>query len=1091
MTRTGMMSIVCVVCALALLSLAGGAHAEIVTNSSEDLRTGWYPKESAISPGVVEGGTFGKMWSVPVEGQVYAQPLLADGTLLVATENDKVYGLNPSTGVQEWSKALGTPWNAGDISCADLAPTIGVTSTPVIDTATETAYLTHKTYVTGNSGAARWYMDALDLKTGEERSGFPVEIAGKAQNAAGQTFAPTKELQRPGLLMMEGVVYVAFGSDCDSAPYQGWVFGVSTSGTVKARWVANETGNGAGIWQSGAGLTSDGPGTLLVSTGNGGAPDTPAAGATPPANLGESIVRLGVQSDGSLKATDFFAPFDAVELDSWDADFASGGITGLPSSYFGTPSFPNLAVAVGKDGYVYLLNRDDLGGFAQGPSGSDHVVQRLGAYGGVWSRPGVWPGEGGWVYIPTASGGTSPSGSSGNLMVYKYGESGSKTPQLALAATSSEAFGFSSSAPVITSDATTTGTALVWIVWSPNGSGVGAQLRAYKPQPVGKQPVQVFSAPVGTSAKFATPGVGPNKLYVGTRDGHVIAFGSPISPVLSGPATEFPDTTIGGSSEEQVTLEADDEITITEIKSSSSQFPVGAPITPALPATLKPGQKITVPVSFVPDDTGPQGGALLVTTSTEKTASFALSGSGQATGPRLETSPTVVSFNGVAVGQQATETAIIRNAGSEPMEIQAIQPPAAPFEVEGLPAAGSAIEPGHEVTITVKFAPQVEGEFHDAIVVETNGGTKEVHLTGNGGSPGELQISSEAIEYGEVAVGETITREFTVTNAGGTAVKITASKPPIGGYFAAGTSLDEGTAIQAGETVREAVSFSPQAPGPAEGVWEINSDDRSGPAGRHVIRFTGTAYPPVLLHVSNDRNQFGRVFVGQHATEAFTVSNSGEAPVEIVESNPPTGAFAAAKALPVGTIINPGEGRTVEVTFSPSTEGVARGTWQIRGSDAPEVLHEVGFEGDGLATFVPIAEQGPQIMPPPAPPAPTPSVSVSGSQSTATKSGTISLKLSCPKGETKCSGAVTLRTASKVKVGKRKEILTLAHGSFALGGGHSRTIKLRLSSAARALLGHVHTLRSSITIVARDPRGASHTTHKTITLRVYEPAKKR
>ena len=262
-----------------------------------------------------------------------------------------------------------------------------------------------------------------------------MRLSGTAQNAPGQTFNATNELQRPGLLLMDGVVYAAFGGHCDITPYQGWVFGVSTAGVVKARWVADQTGNGAGIWQSGAGLTSDGSGNILLSTGNGGAPNSAILGSTPPGNLGESVVRVKVQADGSLRATDFFAPFDAFSLDSWDADFAAGGVTGLPRPAFGTAALPNLAVAVGKQGYVYLLNRDDLGGSRQGPSGSDRVVQRIGPYGGVWARPGIWPGDGGYVYIPTASGGNSAAGSSGNLRVYKYGLDGSGKPALSLQGT--------------------------------------------------------------------------------------------------------------------------------------------------------------------------------------------------------------------------------------------------------------------------------------------------------------------------------------------------------------------------------------------------------------------------------------------------------------------------------------------------------------------------------------------------------------------------------------------------------------------------------------------------------------------------------
>ena len=156
-----------------------------------------------------------------------------------------------------------------------------MTATPVVDPATNTAYMTHKAYASGSSGAVRWYMDAIDLNTGAERSGFPVQLQGTAQNQPGQTFNPTSQLQRPGLLLLNGVVYAGFGSDCDFNTWQGWVFGVSTAGTIKARWVAVPSGNGAGIWQSGAGLFSDGPNSLMVSTGNTGAPHKPDPGQNP------------------------------------------------------------------------------------------------------------------------------------------------------------------------------------------------------------------------------------------------------------------------------------------------------------------------------------------------------------------------------------------------------------------------------------------------------------------------------------------------------------------------------------------------------------------------------------------------------------------------------------------------------------------------------------------------------------------------------------------------------------------------------------------------------------------------------------------
>jgi Abnormal spindle-like microcephaly-assoc'd, ASPM-SPD-2-Hydin/PQQ-like domain len=940
---------VAVACIALTLALAGSAAASEVTNSGENLRTGWYPEASTITPQLVSGGTFGQLWSTPVEGQVYAQPLLSNGTLVVATEADKVYGMTPTTGAVQWSKSLGTPFNAADIHCGDLEPTIGVTGTPVIDESTGVAYMTHKAYVSGSSGATRWYMDAINVASGAEQPGFPVELAGSAQNAPGQTFTPETELQRPGLLLMEGVVYAAFGSDCDIKPYQGWVFGVSTSGAIKARWTAEETEEGAGIWQSGAGLTSDGPGTILLSTGNGGVPQAPTPGSSPPGNLGEAIVRLRVQGDGSLKATDFFMPYDAQALDEWDADFASGGITGLPNGYFGTAAIPHLAVAVGKDGYVYLLNRDNLGGFGEGPSGSDDVVQRIGPYGGVWSRPGVWPGEGGWVYIPTASGGESSSGSSGNLRVYQYGLSGTGAPTLTLRATSGEEFGFSSSSPVITSEGTTPGSALVWVVWSPNGSGVGAQLRAYDPIPVNGEPVLRWSGPVGTSAKFAPPGVGAGRLYVGTRDGHVIAFGSPVTPVLSGPSTAFPTTTVGASSQQSVTLTATEPLTVTALSSNSSQFTVGASM-PGLPAKLMTGQTISVPITFEPTATGPLAGTLTARTSSGKTATFSLSGTGQAAGAKLEASPTVLTFEGTSVGSARSAGATFRNVGGQPLTIEKVDLPGAPFAAEGVPPAGAELAASEALTITVKFEPSQVGRYEDEIELETSAGSQTVQLVATAGAPGHLQIEPESADFGSVAVGASDERTFTVSNTGGSSVTINKSKPPSGSEFSATTSLAEGTTIAAGQTLTEHVKFAPGTEGAASGVWLITGDDSTG---LHEVHFSGSGIPatsPGKLDVEEQTLDFGSVSVGSSSEKSFKISDVGGSSVTITGSTPPAGgAFTVTGASLIGTTIAAGASITEHVTFSPSAVGAAHGVWLIEGSDSAGE-HEVEFAGTGVAT---------------------------------------------------------------------------------------------------------------------------------------------
>jgi iron transport multicopper oxidase len=845
---------------LAALGAAAPAPAEGITYAHDDLRDGWYPEQSSLTPQLVSGGTFGQLWSDKVDGQVYAQPLYDNGNVLVATETNNVYLMDAATGAMRWSQPLnlvGTPYNPLDISCPDLNPTIGVTSTPVIDPTTNTAYLTHKAYASGESGPAKYYMDAVDLSKGTEKPGFPVELSGSAQNEPSIAFEATYQLQRPALLLMNGVVYAAFGSHCDHGTYEGWVFGVSTAGEVKARWAdVPAAGDKGGIWMSGSGLVSDGPGRIVFTTGNGTTPTTPAAGSSPPAALSESAVRLAVQPDGSLKAVSFFTPYNAKELSEKDLDFASSGIAALNDEYFGTLSFPHLAVTAGKQGYVYLLNREELGGFQQGLSGGDKVIQKIGPYGGVWSRPGVWPGEGGWIYIPTSYAG-------GVLRVYKYGVSGSGEPTLSLQGTSSDAFGFGTSAAVITSKGTTAGTALVWILWDFGPTGEGAQLRAYDPVPVGGHPVLRWSAPIGVQSKFVNPGVGGGRIYVGNREGKVMAFGAPVTVLLTGPPTEFPATTIGSSSEKTTTLTAQTSVTVNQLISSNSQFTVGTS-SPPLPATLSAGQTIQVPLKFTPTQTGTVAGTLTAETA-KGPQYFSMTGTGQSAGPQLQTTPSIIAFGGVTAGSESSSSATFSNIGSAPLKINSEILPSAPFSVSGMPTVGSEIAPGKSVTVTVTFHPTSEGAFHDEFGMQTTGGNGTVPVSGSAGPPGVLKITSERNEFGEVPIGTTATKSFTITNTGGTNVSITKSKPPGGGEFAATTSLAEGTTIAPGETLTETVAFAPTAPGPASGVWLINGNDTTG---LHEVTFSGVGtdtFGKTALGASSDRFLQDRKRVNHYA----------------------------------------------------------------------------------------------------------------------------------------------------------------------------------------------------------------------------------
>src|ERR1700730_14624536 len=286
----------------------GPAAGDVTTISNDNLRTAWDSAEPGLSPAAVVSSDFGQLFSTQLDGQVYAQPLVADGKLIVATENNKVYGLAPADGTIQWSRSFGAAWPSSTIGCGDLAPNVGVTSTPVYDAATDAVYFTAKVNDGPDALHPHWYMHAIDPHSGAEKPGWPVTIAGKPSNDASTPLDPGHQMRRPGLLRLDGFIYAAFGAHCDVKPYRGYVVGVSTTThTLTSMWAAEvgASNQGAGIWQSGGGLVSDGSGRLLFSTGNGVSP-APGAGGTPPGTLAESVVRLKVNADKSLSAADFF-----------------------------------------------------------------------------------------------------------------------------------------------------------------------------------------------------------------------------------------------------------------------------------------------------------------------------------------------------------------------------------------------------------------------------------------------------------------------------------------------------------------------------------------------------------------------------------------------------------------------------------------------------------------------------------------------------------------------------------------------------------------------------------------------------------------
>jgi outer membrane protein assembly factor BamB len=541
--------------ALVLPSLSPAAAQEgpvgVYTYHNDNHRTGWNRHEVQLTHATVTPDRFGKLWSRPVDGQVYAQPLYAPalnmgaaGTrnvVFVATEHNSVYAFDADTGGSAplWQRSLGPSVPIAEIvtrdpgdpnterrPCPDIeGPEYGITGSPVIDPATQTLYVVAKTSVNQQQ---IYRLHALDVRTGQEREGWPVEIRGSVAGDGGGSvngqiaFDPFLHLQRAGLLLLNGRVIIAFGAHCDFKinRYHGWLFSYNTANPAATPHIFNSTPENSlgafleaagGIWQGGFGPAADDAGNIYIETGNGlfnadlGGP-----------NVGDSFVKLST-AGGTLSFTpdpaNFYTPNNERELDRQDLDLGSGGAMVIPDQT-GT-STPRLVIGAGKDGVIRLLNRDFLGGHNGRASstrrGLDEAVHQFRLSGFAFGGPAYWEGPSGSTIFYTANGdrlrqlrlGPHPDGS---------GRSG-----LTQSAQSTLRFaGHPCPTPVVSSSGRTAGTGIVWVLRRDDNS-----LRAFNAEDVTKplwDSRQIAENRLdGNVVKFTVPIVANGKVYAATK----------------------------------------------------------------------------------------------------------------------------------------------------------------------------------------------------------------------------------------------------------------------------------------------------------------------------------------------------------------------------------------------------------------------------------------------------------------------------------------------------------------------------------------------------------------------------------------------
>ncbi len=498
-------------------------HTDVTTYRDDVARTGADTTESVLTPANVNSSSFGLLRMLTVDGKVDAQPLylsqlsIAGAThavVFVATENDSVYAFDPQTGAALWHVSLlgsgETP--SDDRGCDQVTPEIGVTSTPVIDTGAGPNGAIFVVAMSKDSSSNYYQrLHALDITTGAELFNGPVVVNPTYSSAAGgqQTFAPGQYEERAALLLENGTIYTGWTSHCDIQPYSGWVVAYSESTLAQTAVIniAADSSGGPSIWMAGGGLAADASGNIYLLSANGDFDTTLNSGGLPQyGDYGNSFVKLAT-TGGGLTVADFFAPFNEVAESAADEDLGSGGVMLLPDLTDSGGVVRHLMVGAGKDGNLYVINRDSMGEFS--PSGNADWQELDGAFGsGVYSTPAYFNGT---IYY---------GGVAGPLEAFAV--TSAKLSTQPTSQTSTE-FPYPGTAPAVSANGTSAG-----IVWAVENSDP-AVLHAYAATDLSQELYNSNQAAggrdnFGAGNKFISPGIADGMVFVGTTNG-VAVFG--------------------------------------------------------------------------------------------------------------------------------------------------------------------------------------------------------------------------------------------------------------------------------------------------------------------------------------------------------------------------------------------------------------------------------------------------------------------------------------------------------------------------------------------------------------------------------------
>lgn len=498
------------------------AATDVLTYHNDNARTGQDLHETILTPSNVNATTFGKLFVIPVDGKVDAQPLYVsnvpipgNGThnvLVVASEHDSVYAFDADTGAKLWQVSMlktGETTSEPRFGCGQVSPEIGVTATLVIDRNAGPNGTIYVVAMSKNSTPTYFQrIHALNLATGAEQFSGPKDVqasfpgTGDNSNGTSVIFDPGAYKERPGLLLLNGVVYTSWSSHCDIEPYTGWIMGYDQN-TLSQVNVLDITPNGseASFWNSGAGLAADSSGNIYQEAANGTFDSTLNANGFPSkGDFGNAFVKIST-SGNQLAVADYFALFNTASESSSDTDLGSGGAMLLPDLTDGSGNIRHLSVAAGKDGNIYVVERDNMGKFN---ASTNNIYQQLtGAIGSEFGIPAYFNNT---VFY----GGAGDTLKAFSIANAKLGA----TP----ASQSATSFGYPGASPSISANGTSNG-----IVWAAENTNP-AVLHAYDATNLAKELYNSNQAAsgrdhFGAGNKFIVPTVANGKVYAGTTNG--------------------------------------------------------------------------------------------------------------------------------------------------------------------------------------------------------------------------------------------------------------------------------------------------------------------------------------------------------------------------------------------------------------------------------------------------------------------------------------------------------------------------------------------------------------------------------------------